>query len=135
VNFYFSNKIKILLSSLIAAVILLLAVVWGVANGKKIAQAKILIQTSQNAISALQYFYQDQNRYPTATEFENQNLMLTYFSNFPPPDYPSSNCSQSYVYKRPDPAIFTLSFCLPTVEGGFKVGWNTINGSPSDTPK
>jgi hypothetical protein len=129
VNFHFSNKIKILLSSLIAAVVLLLAVVWGAANGKKIAQAKILIQTSQNTISAMQYFYQDQNRYPTATEFENQNLMLTYFTNFPLPDYPSSSCSQSFIYKRPDLAVFTLSFCLPTTEGGYGVGWNTINGN------
>jgi len=129
VNFYFSNKIKILLSSLIVAVVLLLVIVWGVNTGKKIAQAKILIQTSKSAASALQYFYQDQNRYPTATEFENQNLMLTYFSNFPLPNYPSSACSQSFVYKRPDPATFQLSFCLPTAQGGYGAGWNTINGS------
>ncbi len=128
-NFHFSNKIKILLSSLIAAVVLLLAVVGGVNNGKKIAQAKILIQTSKSAASALQYFYQDQNRYPTATEFENQNLMLSYFSNFPLPNYPSSACSQSFVYKRADPAAFSLSFCLPVASSGYQAGWNNINGS------
>ena len=128
-NFYFSNKIKILLSSLIVAVVLLLVIVWGVNTGKKIAQAKILIQTSKSAALALQYFYQDQNRYPTATEFENQNLMLTYFSNFPLLNYPSAACSQSFVYKRPDPVTFSLNFCLPTAEGGYGGGWNTINGS------
>jgi hypothetical protein len=126
VNFHFSNKIKILLSSLIAAVILLLAIVWGINTGKKIAQAKIIIQTSKSAALALQYFYQDQNRYPTATEFENQSLMLTYFSNFPLPNYPSSACSESFVYKRAEPAAYSLSFCLPTVEGGYQAGWNSI---------
>jgi hypothetical protein len=129
VDFKFSNKIKILSSSLIAAVVLLLVIVWAVNNGKKIAQAKILIQTSQNAVLALQYFYQDQNRYPTATEFENQNLMLNYFSNFPLPNYPSSACSQSFVYKRSDPGTYSLSYCLPTAAEGQKAGWNTMNGN------
>lgn len=132
VNFHFSNKIKILLSSLIAAVVLLLAIVWGINNGKKIAQAKIIIQTSKNAVSALQYFYQDQNRYPTAVEFADQNLMLNYMSNFPLPDYPSSNCSQSFVYKRADAATYQLSFCLPTAEGGYQAGWNMMGNDKNE---
>lgn len=126
-NFHFSNKIKILLSSLIAAVVLLLAIFGGLGQGKKISQAQIIIQTAKNVIVALQYFYQDQNRYPSATEFENQNLMLVYFSNFPLPDYPSSNCSHSFDYKRPDAAEFQLSFCLPTAQPGYVAGWNTVN--------
>lgn len=128
-NFHFSNKIKILSTSLIAAVVLLLAVVWGINTGQKIAQAKIVSQGSQAAIAALRYFYQDQNRYPSPEEFANQNLMLNYMSNFPLPNYTSSACSQSFVYKRPDPATFQLSFCLPTATGGYQSGWNIINGN------
>jgi hypothetical protein len=129
VNFIFSNKIKIFLTSLITAVVLLLAIFWGAGYGQKISQSKIIIQTAKNAVLALQYFYQDQNRYPTAEEFGNQNLMLNYMSNFPLPEFPSSACSQSFVYKRTDPADFTLSFCLPTAEAGYQTGWNNLSGS------
>ena len=133
--FKISNKIKILLSSLIAAVVLLLVIFSGIGMGKKIAQAAITVQTSKNVVVALQYFYRDQNHYPTAVEFADQNLMLNYMSNFPLPDYPSSNCSQSFVYKRADAGSFQLSFCLPSSSGVYQSGWNTISGSPSATVK
>jgi len=129
VNFIFSNKTKIFLSSLIAAVVLLLAIFWGVSQGRKISQSKIIIQTANNSAAALQYFYKDQNRYPSAEEFANQNLMLNYMSNFPLPDFASSVCSQSFAYKRPDPLTFSLSFCLPAAQGGYLAGWNSINGN------
>lgn len=130
VNFHLSNKIKIFLGSLIAAVILLLAVFSGISNGHKISQAEMLVQTSKNASLSLQYFYQDQNRYPTALEFDDQSLMLNYMSNFPLPDYPSSGCGESFIYKRPDANAFQLSFCLPVSSEGYAAGWNTINGNP-----
>jgi hypothetical protein len=124
-----SNKYKIAITVLLAAVVLLLVIVWGIARGKSIAQAKIIVQTSQNTVKALKYFYQDQNRYPSAVEFADQNLMLNYMSNFPLPDYPSSVCSQSFDYKRSDDNDFQLSFCIPIADGGFKAGWNTVNGN------
>jgi 4-amino-4-deoxy-L-arabinose transferase-like glycosyltransferase len=129
VNFQISNKLKIFLSSLAAAVVLLLVVFWGANTGKQIAQAQFIAATSQNAAGALQYFYQDQNRYPTAEEFENQNLMLNYLSNFPLPNYVSAKCSQSFVYKRIDTNSFQLSFCLPVAEGNYQAGWNNLSGS------
>jgi hypothetical protein len=135
VDFHFSNKIKILFSSLLAAVVLLLVISWGNSTGQKISQAKIVIQTSKSAAQALQFFYQDQNRYPTATEFDNQNLMLTYMSNFPLPNYPSFSCSQSFIYKRPNVNSFQLSFCLPIAEEGYKAGWDTISGNPLTSVK
>ena len=128
-NFHFSNKIKILLSSLIAAVVLLWAIFGGLSQGQKISQSQIITQTAKNVAAALNYFYQDQNRYPSATEFADQNLMLTYMTNFPLPNYPSSSCSQSFVYKRADAGSFQLSFCLPTAEGSYQAGWNTISGN------
>lgn len=129
VDFQFSNKIKIFLSSLAAAVILLVAIFYGVSTGKKIAQSEMLIKTARSAAQAAQYFYQDQNRYPTPAEFADQNLMLNYMSNFPLPDYASSGCNQSFVYKRSDVNSFQLSFCLPISSGSYQAGWNNLSGS------
>lgn len=129
VNFQFSNKIKIFLSSLAVAVVLLWAIFSGISAGNKTAQAQMLVEASKNAASSAQYFYQDQNRYPTPEEFENQNLMLNYMTNFPLPNFPSPGCSQSFAYKRLDINSFQLSFCLPVSSGGYSAGWSTINGN------
>jgi hypothetical protein len=128
-NFKLSNKIKILLCSLAAAVVLFIAITRGLNQGQKTAQANSILKTAQNSTLALKYFYSDQNRYPTVLEFENQNIMLAYMSSFPLPNYPSPSCSQSFIYKRSDPSSYQLSFCLPQAVAGYKAGWNNINGS------
>jgi hypothetical protein len=127
---FFTYRGKVFLSSLLAAVILLLAVFLGASAGKQLATSETIIQTAQNLSAGAQYFYNDQNRYPTASEFADQNTMLNYFNVFPPQNFVSKNCSQSFVYKRTDDSNFSLSFCLPGAFGAYQSGWNTISGSP-----
>lgn len=129
-NFQVPNKLKFFLSSLLAAVILLLGLFWGINAGKQISQAQIILQTEQNTVTALQSFYNDQNRYPSATEFADQNTMLNYLTNFPLPDFSSNICSQSFLYQRISADSFKLSFCLPAADGPYLKGWNSINVSP-----
>jgi 4-amino-4-deoxy-L-arabinose transferase-like glycosyltransferase len=113
------QKIKSILGSLVLAVVLLFIVFW----------AAIIIQTGQQATKALNYFYQDQNRYPSALEFDDQNTMLSYFTSFPLPEFISASCSKSFDYKRPSDNSYGLSFCLPAANGQFSSGWNTVTGT------
>jgi hypothetical protein len=124
------TKAKVFLSSLLAAVILLLAIFWGAAAGKETAQSITLTKIAQNLIFGLQYFYSDQNRFPTALEFSDQNIMLNYFSGFPAVDFPSKLCPQSFVYKRVAADNAQLSFCLPRAAGDYGAGFNMLNVSP-----
>jgi hypothetical protein len=123
-------NVKAVLGSLFMAVILFWAVSSGINSGRLEAQAQAVLQTAQNLSAGLQYFYSDQNRFPSASEFADQSIMLNYFSVFPPVDLISSACSQSFVYKRISPGNFQLSFCLPKPVSGYVAGWNTINGNP-----
>jgi len=112
------------------AVVLFLVIAKGLSAGQQIAQAQIVTQTAKNLSVGLQYFYSDQNRFPSAVEFADQNTMLNYFSVFPPADFSSANCSQSFIYKRLNDSNFQLDFCLPRAEGGYTAGWNVITGQP-----
>ena len=113
------------------AVVLFWSIFSGINVGHKVAQSKAISQTAKNLNLGLQYFYSDQNRFPSATEFADQNTMRNYFSVFPPADFISSNCSQSFVYKRINEDSFQLNFCLPLANGAHQAGWNTVNGSPN----
>ncbi len=129
-NFHFPRNFKLILGSLIAAVVLFWAILSGIGSGQLLAQSQMVVQTSQNIGKSLQYFYQDQDRYPSATEFANQNVMLTYATGFPLPEYISKNCSESFVYKRLSLNVFELDFCLPVATNNYQAGWNKISGSP-----
>jgi hypothetical protein len=124
---HFSQNIKQIFGSLCLAAVLLLAVLWGASSGQKQAQSDIIVQTAQNAGQAFKYFYQDQNRYPTALEFQDQNIMLNYLSGFPLPQFITPSCSQTFVYKNSSAAGYNFSFCLPTASSGYQAGWNTLS--------
>ena len=128
VNLDFANKYKNILTVLLAAVILFLAVAKGLGAGQQAAEAQAEIQTAKNLASGFEYFYGDQNRFPSAVEFADSSVMTTYFNNFPPPNFTSANCDENFVYKNIGDNNFQLDFCLPTALSGYQAGWNTING-------
>ncbi len=118
------GKIWSLAAVLIMAALLLLSleVAWN--SGKSSAQSKVVLANTKGLQTALDYFYSDQNRFPTAIEFADRNTMIRYATLFPPPDFVSKSCSQSFVYKRASKSSYTLNFCLPKSEGGIKAGWS-----------
>lgn len=124
---FFNTNLKVILSSLAVAVVLFWSVSSGISKGKQMAQAQTVVATANSLSAGLQYFYSDQDRFPTALEFSDPSLMLNYFSSFPPPDFISTACSQSYIYKRISTSNFNLSFCLPVAYGNYNSGWNGIN--------
>ncbi len=89
-------------------------------------EAQVIAQTAESVRGALKFFYQDQGRYPSVSEFLNQGVMQNYLNNFPLPEFSSKSCSQSFVYKRPNLQSFQLNFCLPVSVDNYRQGWDTV---------
>ena len=119
-------KLKLLLGSLLMAAVLLLVVVSGMSSGKNLAQAETISASAQALTKAFEFFYNDQNRYPTAVEFTNQNVMLNYLSSYNLPVFVSKICSETLVYKKTLNGGYELNFCLPTAAQNYIKGWNKI---------
>lgn len=125
-KFFSNKKIWQFSGSLLAAVILFWAISSGIQNGKNIAQAALVAQNAQSLAKGFDFFYQDQNRFPSALEFQNNNLMNEYFGSFPPLSFASSICPESFLYKRPGLKSFELNFCLPANYQNYRPGWNKL---------
>ena len=122
----FKTKLKVTIRSLFVAVVLFTTVVWGLGSGKTRAQAENVFATQAELVKGLNYFYADQDRFPTVLEFGERPAMLNYFNSFPPLEFAAGGCSESYVYKRDDSQNFSLSFCLPQDVDGLSKGWHTV---------
>jgi len=120
------------LTVVVAAVILLWLLSSAYQNGKLYAQSEVVLKNANILTQGLEYFYDDQNRYPTLSEFtdpENTAAMLNYFSFFPAPDVVSKNCQRSFLYKHDGPRSYQLNFCLPGAISGWPAGWNQTTKS------
>lgn len=116
---------------MVTAVILLWCVLAGWSSGKKTAQSEAVLANAAALKQSLDYFYLDQDRFPSALEFTDQDrkIMLSYLSYFPIAEFPAKNCPQSYVYKNTGTKSFQLKYCLPKAINGYQSGWNQVTGS------
>jgi len=124
--FYFPKKYIYLGIITILAICLLLAVFNGIAKGKALAQSRLTRNNAAALAKGLDFFYDDNKQFPTALEFSDPELMLRYFNIFPPTEFPSAACQESFDYKRATADSYQLNFCLPTPVDGYQAGWNTI---------
>ncbi len=111
----------------VVAVVLLWTFLGAIGSGKAKAKAQAILETKEQIIKSLDYFFSDQDRYPTAEEFADRNIMGRYMSSFPAAEYPSKNCSQTFLYKRPESSGYQFYFCLPAKHDGWGKGWNQVN--------
>lgn len=112
-------------------IVLLLLVVggvvfWGWSNGSKAAKSKTVVNNVNSIVQGFGYFHDDQNRYPTTGEFDDQNLMRTYITNYPPQSFVSKTCAETYDYFSADPESYELRFCLSKAVEGYNKGWNVV---------
>jgi len=119
-----SKKLWQTLTVLIAAVILFGIILAAFASGRASSEAKLVLKDVEGISIALEYFYSDQDRFPTAFEFGSINIMGLYLEPFPPEEIISKNCPQSLKYTRSSVNSYELYFCLPKKEGSFNEGWN-----------
>ncbi len=122
----FENYRSQTIAVMVMAVFFFFALVWGGFKGYDQAKAKTIVTNSQTLMEGLQYFYNDQNRYPTLQEFADNNLMLNYFNPFPARPILSSGCSQNLIYKTTSYQSYELDFCLPGKQDKFQKGWNKL---------
>jgi type II secretory pathway pseudopilin PulG len=122
------NILKILKVIIIIILVILLALLltWSFSSGKKAAQSRQIIKDSKTILSALEYFYQDQNRYPSINEFNDQNVMRQYMNNFPPQEFTSEVCAKTFEYQNSFRSDYELRICLPKAKGDYQLGWNAI---------
>lgn len=113
---------------IVLLVLLTIFLLWrAVVNGQRSAQARQVIKDAGAITQALEYFYQDQNRYPAIGEFNDQNVMRQYLSNFPPQEFANGLCERSFDYVNTFRNDYELRFCLPKGVRGYNTGWNTIS--------
>src|SRR3989344_6249019 len=95
-------------------------------QASKFNQSQVVAKNALVLEQGLRFFKSDYDRFPKASEFEDNSTMAIYFSAFPPREFSSKDCPSSYEYKRPNLASFELSFCLTAKTDRFKEGWNKI---------
>jgi len=122
-----SKKFWQTLTVLIAAVILFMTALLAVNSGKIKSKTELVLKNAESTSKALGYFYSDQDRFPSALEFQNANIMRVYLDPFPPAEVVSGNCTESFEYKRPKINMYELYFCLPEAQAKFNKGWNKIS--------
>lgn len=111
------------------AVILLMCLRLGYGSGQRLAEAEVVALNARAVAGGLEFFYNDNARFPTAAEFADTKVMGTYLTGFPPVGFVSGTCDQSYQYRRLRAGSHELYFCLPKGIEGFRQGWNTIESS------
>lgn len=112
------------LTVIILAVVLFFMFSSGISSGKSLAQSENIVRNTNELEKALDNFYKDQNRFPTAEEFADKNIMGQYLSIFPIQEFSSAVCSQTYLYKRLSAGSYQLNICVPKAALGFRAGWN-----------
>src|SRR6185369_5489479 len=111
-----------LLQNLLVGLVLVLlglGVLWAFVAGSRAGKSVVILKNAQALQQGLLYFQADQNRYPTAVEFKDRNIMLNYFSAFPPQTVAGGPCQLSFDYASPTAKTFELAFCLPKARNVF----------------
>ena len=107
-------------------VILISLALWGWNNGVQAARAKRIVKDARSIAAGFSEFYKDQNRYPATTEFKENNLLRPYIANFPPKQFSTEACPETFDYYNFSSEVYELRFCLPKAVDGFQIGWNTL---------
>lgn len=96
---------------------------FGVRSGYRRAQSKTVYKNTGELTAALNYFKQDNQRYPTATEFSDQNGFGRYLlTGFPLKQLSAGQCQKSYNYILINPKVYALTVCLSANISGALAG-------------
>src|SRR3989338_2528436 len=110
---------------LVTLVILGLSIRSGYYAGRSVANTSNTIRGVYAVLTGLHYFYEDQSRYPSNTEFTSVTRMGVYLSNFPPRFFTDSLCTNNGVYQSSNLKVYSFRFCIPRSSPPFGIGLNT----------
>ncbi len=113
------------------AVVLSLAILIGCVfigfnKGLALSRSIVTFENAKQLKIAVNYFYNDNNRYPTVSEFSDGAVMNSYLKNFPSQLPASAACAQGFAYKQISPNSYQLNFCLDSGTQGYGKGWNGV---------
>jgi hypothetical protein len=104
-----------------------LTIFFGVKFGIEEAQSRTVIMTALELEKSIDYFFQDNNRYPSNLEFAAQNGLGSYIIPFPPKQFATGSCAESYAYTNAQKNSYELRFCLPRSIKGLPEGWQRFS--------
>lgn len=122
---------KLQLIVLVAVVLLfVLVLLWGIFSGLALGKAQSTYRQVDNINTALQYYFKDQDRYPTADQFSNQKILVPYYMQaMPTPQNTGSGACSNYkdfIYSQKSPKTFSLQFCLNADAYGVSKGMHIL---------
>lgn len=109
----------------VACVLFGLSVLFGIAAGFSAGKSKATFDSVSAVNKALQYYKQDQGRFPTADQFYNQRILVpNYMDTVPEPQDLSGGCAKytEFIYAQTAPSNYVLEFCLTSAAGGLGKG-------------
>ena len=129
VDLQMKKSIGMSITVLLLTVILLWEIVSGMKSGKNLAEARVIAANAGQISQGLEYFFSDQDKFPKPIQFQDRNIMINYFSAFPPQEFPNKGCSKTFQYQQLAEKTFELDFCLPMAFQNSHSGWNKITAS------
>lgn len=102
-------------NAVIALILVILATIsfFGFRAGRDLARADLAVKQTAATMKALDYFFSDQDRYPTATEFGDPQTFGIYLSQVPIPLVASKQCPRPLAYSTFNQRTFVMRYCLP----------------------
>ncbi len=95
--------------------------------GRDLARSNFAFKQVGQIISGLDYFYQDNDRFPSEVEFSEVNLMQKYYANLPYYSVVSKKCPSPIEYTSFDRLTFQIDFCIPRNYFGWMAGQHRVD--------
>jgi choline-glycine betaine transporter len=110
----------------LVGILFVITVLFGVRSGVRRAQSYAVLDTVAQVKQAVDYFYSDNNRYPSAVEFNAASSMGTYLQPFPAHEFRSAGCQQSITYRYTNQQQYQLDYCIPSDVQDSTAGTHTL---------
>lgn len=85
---------------------------YGFRAGRDLAKSRLAVSQVAASMKALDYFYADQDRYPSSSEFDDRGKLGVYATLVPFPQVTSKDCPGTLAYDTFDERSFVLSYCV-----------------------
>ncbi|MDB4939855.1 MAG: hypothetical protein JWO40_280 [Candidatus Doudnabacteria bacterium] len=112
-----------------AFVLFVLSIVLGIFSGVASGKDQATFKNVGNISNALQFYYSDQDRYPTETQFNDQKILIPfYISAIPKPENAQGVCAgvTDFKYTQQNAGSYKLDFCLVQGTAGLSKGMHTL---------
>ncbi len=99
---------------------------FGFRAGRDLAKSRATLNTVHTTLRGFDYFFSDQDRYPSPVEFLDPNILGVYLSPVPGPNFASKQCPTTTTYDTFDQRSFVYTYCLPRALGDQAAGLHTL---------